>query len=241
MELLQDPQVKGKDTCMNNNEYCSVLNKAKTSPVHTRAPLGGKRSVNLLDTVPEERIRAHCASIDRALATQGDNQSTEKTVCLFGAAPAALIYVIHRIAGKKETRDLHIKVHDMPLERVLAVWEATEVLGIRPAQPHIEGHVIGYISHYAITPEQMWVVAVASLHRRQSSKIFRTLIHQVAWNLVHQRYSEDGAQALQDKAREWPDLHFTIDKKVTELKEKKAIHDAHTLEYDQATLSPTDE
>ncbi|KAK1074976.1 hypothetical protein LTR12_006305 [Friedmanniomyces endolithicus] len=195
----------------------------------------------LLDTVPEERIRAHSASIDRALAAQGDNQSTERTVCVFGAAPAALIYVIHRIAGKKETRDLHIKVHDMPLERVLAVWEATEVLDVRPAQPHIEGHVIGYISHHAVTPEQMWVVAVASLQRRQSSKIFRTLIHQVAWNLVHQRYSEDGAQALQDKAKEWPDLHFTIDKKVLELKEKKAVHDARTLDHKPATPSPTDE
>jgi len=212
----------------------------------------------LLDAVPEERIRAHSASINRALAPRDDDPSTEKTICLFGAAPAALIYVIHRIAGKKETRDLHIKVHDMQLERVLAVWEATEVLDVQPPQPHIEGHVIGYISHHAITPEQMWVVAVASLRRRQSSKIFRTLIHQVAWNLVHQRYSEDEAQAMQDKAKEWPDLHFTIDKKVVELREKKALHDARyeyssiacgsqadkmysTLGHEPATPSPGDE
>ncbi|KAK0296944.1 hypothetical protein LTR54_004762 [Friedmanniomyces endolithicus] len=173
----------------------------------------------LLDAVPEERIRAHSASINRALAPRDDDPSTEKTICLFGAAPAALIYVIHRIAGKKETRDLHIK----------------------PPQPHIEGHVIGYISHHAITPEQMWVVAVASLRRRQSSKIFRTLIHQVAWNLVHQRYSEDEAKAMQDKAKEWPDLNFTIDKKVVELREKKALHDARTLGHEPATPSPGDE
>ncbi|KAK0255421.1 hypothetical protein LTR35_018303, partial [Friedmanniomyces endolithicus] len=71
----------------------------------------------------------------------------------------------------------------MPLERVLAVWEATEVLDIRPPQPHIEGHVIGHTNHHTFKSEQMWVVAVASLHRRQTSKIFCTLIHQVAWNL----------------------------------------------------------
>ncbi|TKA82540.1 hypothetical protein B0A55_02278 [Friedmanniomyces simplex] len=174
----------------------------------------------LLDSLPEDRIRTHSASIDRALAAQVNYSAAEKTVHLSGAAPAALKYVIHRIAGKKETQSLHIKVHDMPLDRAVAVFEATEVLGIRP--------------------EEMWVVTIASLHRRQTSKIFRTLVHQVAWNLVHQRYSEDEAQALQDRAKEWPDLHFTVDKKVTELKGKKPVHDTRTPVYLE-TPSPTDE
>ncbi|KAK0302182.1 hypothetical protein LTR01_008916 [Friedmanniomyces endolithicus] len=104
----------------------------------------------------------------------------------------------------------------MALGRVFAVWEATEVLDIRPPQPHIEGHVISHTSHHTVTPEQMWVVAVASLHRRQTSKIFRTLIHQVAWNLVRHRYSEAGAEPLQDKAKEWPDLQFTIEEKLNQ-------------------------
>jgi len=31
---------------------------------------------------------------------------------------------------------------------------------------------------------------------------------------------------LQDKAKEWPDLQFTIEKKLKELQEKKIIQDA---------------
>lgn len=184
------------------------------------------RPDELLDTIPEPRIRAHSASIDRALAAQRISNATDKTVCLSGAAPAALSYVIHRIAGKKKGRELHIKVHDMSLQRAVAVFEATDVLDVRPAQPHIEGNIIGYISHYVVTPDEMMAVARASVHRRDTSRIFGTLIQQVAWNLVHGRYTEDQATALQNQALEWTDFHHTIDNRMRELQAKRETHDA---------------
>ncbi|KAK5675259.1 hypothetical protein LTS10_012020 [Elasticomyces elasticus] len=214
-----------------------VLNRRTESVPHVkiylRAP--GKPD-QLLDTVPAARIREHSATIDGALAAAGENVELTKTVYLSGASSGALEFVIHRIAGRQEGQHLHIKVHDMPLAKAVAVFEAVEVLKVRPAQTHIEGHVVGYISHDKVTPDEMMAVARASFPYRDTSKIFNTLVQQIAWSLVHHKYDEVEANFLHNRSREWSEFCLTVTNRMKELKAKKDQHDARSPDHDPTPI-----
>ncbi|KAK3070505.1 hypothetical protein LTR53_010352 [Teratosphaeriaceae sp. CCFEE 6253] len=178
----------------------------------------------LLNTIEEQRIRAHSKTVRDALETISSD-STAKKVVLYGASPAALRFILQRIKGQAPLGQLHIKVHDMPLARAVAVYMAIEVLQVEPTQPHIEGHVLGYISHNNVTPDELMAVGIASYRRQSTSKMYRTLIQQVAWGLVHARYTEQEAGALQVKARQWVEFHDELHAKVMELQSRRRAFD----------------
>ncbi|KAK5714311.1 hypothetical protein LTR17_017242 [Elasticomyces elasticus] len=199
-----------------------VLNRRTETAPHVKIILRAPNKPDrVLDTVPEARIREHSATIDRTLAAAGDNAEQTKTVYLTGGAPAALEYVIHRIAGRQESRHLHIKVHDLTLVRAVAVFEAVEVLKVRPAQTHVEGHVVGYISHDKVTPDEMMAVARASYPYRNAIKIYNTLVQQVAWGLVHGKYDEVEANFLHNRSREFSEFCRAVTDRMWELKAKR--------------------
>ncbi|KAK4896476.1 hypothetical protein LTR27_005692 [Elasticomyces elasticus] len=214
-----------------------VLNRRTETVPHVKIILRApSKPDQLIDTVSEARIREHSATIDGALAAAGDGAELTKTVYLSGGAPAALDFVIHRIAGKQEGRNLHIKVHDMPLVRAAAVFEAVEVLKVRPAQSHIEGHVVGYISHDKVTPDEMMAVTRASYPYRNTIKIFNTLVQQVAWGLVHGKYDEVEANFLHNRSREFSEFCRAVTNRMWELKAKKNEHDARSPDHDPTPI-----
>ncbi|KAK4543865.1 hypothetical protein LTR36_004898 [Oleoguttula mirabilis] len=177
-----------------------------------------------LGFIDEQRIRAHSATIDNALGPP--NGSLQQTVTLTGAAPGALKYIFERIRKNKPNFALHIKVHDQGFLKAVAIYEAAELLQLQPAQQHIEGHIIGYISHAVVTPAELVATHRCFEARQATSKTWRVLVHQVAWNILHGKYAEQAAIDLKLAASQYPALVAAIDSRIyNDLLEKKAQHD----------------
>lgn len=171
-----------------------------------------------LAVLEEKRIRTHSQTIDRILSSNNNTspRPQKQTVILEGAAPAALTYLLDRIRTNKESPNLHIKVHDLSLPKAVAIWEAAELLDLQPPQPHIQGHVIGYIAHAVLTPTEMGVLHRCFYPRREACKVWRVMVHQVAWCIVNGAYEEAEAVELKVAAMEWPELVEAVDGKIHE-------------------------
>ncbi|EMC90872.1 hypothetical protein BAUCODRAFT_571457 [Baudoinia panamericana UAMH 10762] len=176
----------------------------------------------LLEIVDEDRIRAHSVTISDALG-QRDPTKLVKQVTLTGSAAAALKFVLIRVKNKKNKMGLHMKVHDLPLVRVVAIYQAVELLRIRPVQPHIEGHITGHVSHNLVTPEEMIAVHRVFESRRETSKVWRTMVHQLGWYIANDRVSDEDRDALEKAAQALPSLHGEILSKGKELLEKRTV------------------
>ncbi|KAI7157992.1 hypothetical protein KC349_g5159 [Hortaea werneckii] len=163
----------------------------------------------------QNRVRANSGTLDRLL---GSLPVSEKhTVTLQGAAPAAFTYLFDRIRTKPKSQNLHIKVHDQPLAKAVAIYEAAEVLDIKPPQPHIAGFVVGYLSHNKITPNDMLVVHRGFYDRRETYKAWRVMVHQIAWYMATSKYTPDEAIELEKAAKQYPELVGAVDQKIDEL------------------------
>ncbi|KAI6844139.1 hypothetical protein KC340_g2356 [Hortaea werneckii] len=168
-----------------------------------------------LTTMDQNRVRANSGTLDRLL---GSLPASEKhTVTLQGAAPAALTYLFDRIRTKPKSKELHIKVHDQPFAKAVAIYEAAEVLDIRPPQPHIAGFVVGYLSHNKLTPDDMLVVHKCFYDRRETYNAWRVMVHQVAWCISTSKYTAEEALELKGAAMQYPELVDAVDQKVDEL------------------------
>ncbi|KAI7479410.1 hypothetical protein KC357_g4190 [Hortaea werneckii] len=168
-----------------------------------------------LATMDQKRVRTNSGTLDRLLGSLPD--SSKHTVTLQGAAPAALTYLLDRIRTKPKSQELHIKVHDQPFAKVVAIYEATEVLDIKPQQPHIAGFIVGHLSHNKLTPDDMLVVHKCFYDRRGTCKVWRVMVHQVAWYLATSKYTVDEATELNTAAMQCPELVDAVDRKVDEL------------------------
>ncbi|GAB1739796.1 hypothetical protein NU219Hw_g4732t1 [Hortaea werneckii] len=168
-----------------------------------------------LTTLDQKRVRTNSGTLDRLLGSLPESQ--KQTVTLQGAAPAALTFLLDRIRTKPKSQDLHIKVHDQPFPKAVAIYEAAEVLDIKPSQPHIAGFIVGYLSHNKIAPADMLVVHKCFYDRRGTCKAWRVMVHQVAWYLSTSKYTAEEAVELKRAAMQYPELVDAVDRQVDEL------------------------
>ncbi|KAI7232816.1 hypothetical protein KC330_g5722 [Hortaea werneckii] len=166
-----------------------------------------------LATMDQNRVRTNSGTLDRLLGSL----PASETVTLQGAAPAALTYLLDRIRTTPKSQELHIKVHDQPFPKAVAIYEAAEVLDIKPPQPHIAGFVVGYLSHNKITPADMLVVHKCFYDRRETYKAWRVMVHQVAWYMATSKDTPDEAFELESAAKQYPELVDAVDQKIDEL------------------------
>ncbi|KAF2764568.1 hypothetical protein EJ03DRAFT_355636 [Teratosphaeria nubilosa] len=183
----------------------------------------------LLYTMNEEKIRAASSTIDNASTRQP--YAPVKSVEISGAAPAAFRFVLtcideHEKSKRRPGDELRIKAHEEPLAGTTAIYEAIEVLGIKPPQPHIENHIIGHIAHNTLRPNELVTPHKTFVGRRETSKAWRTLVHQTAYYVVYQEYTPEEADALQRAVAPYPELRSAIETKiVNELLPRKAFED----------------
>ncbi|KAI6847999.1 hypothetical protein KC327_g2040 [Hortaea werneckii] len=147
-----------------------------------------------LMTLDQKRVRTNSGTLDRLLGSLPDSP--------------------------KHTT-LHIKVHDQPFAKVVAIHEAADVLDIKPRQPHIAGFIVGYLSHNKVTPDDMLVVHKCFYDRRGTCKAWRVMVHQVAWWLATSKYTADEAIELKTAATPYPELVDAVDRQIDELFPKK--------------------
>lgn len=118
------------------------------SVVHLYAE-GADGASSLVDVLDERIIVAHSKTIRNAVAAMPP--AVTKDITITGAAPAALRFVTSYIKTLKRKEALHLQVRPLPLIKAIAIYQAVEALQVEPAQPHVEGHIIGYTSHMPIT------------------------------------------------------------------------------------------
>ena len=171
--------------------------------------------------INEALIRTHSKRVRDVLNTNQLNALT-KEVTLAGAAPAAFDFVIGKIKGVKPPQQLYIKVHDLPLVRAIAVYEATEAMIIEPVQSHIENHIIGWVTHNIVSPDEMVALHKVFYGRRDSSKVWDRLVHHIAWNIVEGKIVNPLGAELEVAARPYPELFEAVNEQKSVLEERKA-------------------
>lgn len=145
--------------------------------------------LGLLTTIEEGQVRRHSVTVDSVLTNEGPGGASPlvRKITLQGAAPAALKHVMNQIRTHNNQYPVYIKVHDIPFVKALVIFEAVQLLQVTDPQPHIEGHIVGYISHNKLSVEEILAAAKIGYARRdeqtelEKSKILTVLIHQTAW------------------------------------------------------------
>ena len=122
---------------------------------------------------------------------------------------------------------VRILVHDGTIPRAVMILQAINALELEPVQPHVENHIVGHVSHEKLKPEEMVAIHTAFGHLGEASRIWRVMIHQIAWDSVHEKYTEEEKQKLVDKTLKLPDLDKALLKKAEYLAQKKASAEAN--------------
>ena len=165
----------------------------------------------------EALITKHSKTVRDALQTVNANQPV-KDVYLEGASAGPLKYVLTEI--KNRGSDIYLNMTGNPLDRCVAIYQAIEVLQVEPDQlQRTHGHIVQHIAHNPLTPADVkatWTV----FESRTNSKVYRTLIHHLAFDFVGGRYSTKEATALQNAAS--PALSTAVDARMEELEESRA-------------------
>ena len=179
----------------------------------------------LVITLAESKIRAHSAAIAHLLDVKSHPNPAIKQVFFDRLASlGAMDFLLARIKSHDRTV-LHIKVHDLPLQRVVAIWEASVLLQLQPEQPQIERGLIGEISHRQLTPDEMVTVARVAFQNQHSSRMWDVLVQQLSWDIVHDRYDDKQRKELFAAAAPYQALVEAVTAKKDFLQQKKDERD----------------
>jgi len=148
----------------------------------------------------EALLRRHSLTIDNMMRPS-TNKPVPNTIVLTGLAPGPFRVVLWAIKQDKGDA-LKIIVHDLPLLKVVLVSNAVEYLQIAPAQAQIDGHICWYIANHPLTVDEVIAVHQEFEARQATSKVWRVLVHQVAWDICHMKYSEADKDTLDRVTRQ---------------------------------------
>jgi len=170
----------------------------------------------LVRTLPESLLSKCSRTIRNLLENQ---HGLEKEVHFTGISPAPLDFVLTEIL--KNGTKTYIRVHKEPLERAVAIFQAIEALAVEPPQPQVDGFIVQHIAHNQITPQGMVAVHLAYESRKETSKAWPTMVHQMSWDFTNGHYEADDAAALQNAADPYPTLLAAVDAKIKYLEQRR--------------------
>ena len=185
-----------------------------------------------LRNVDQTIIKKHSATIRDALQAVDPNAQS-KRVKLVNVSPGPLNWVLDRIISHRER--LHIKVGDRQLHLVVALYETVEALRLEPAQPQIDGHIVGYLAHEKISPAGMKAVNAVFEGRQQTSKFWGVMVHQIARDIqLCTKYTAKEFNELEEEAKKHPSLFAAVNNKVQELQSRQARYEAAIVKKQEA-------
>jgi len=173
----------------------------------------GKHSfiIALSETVAENHL--HRVRDQLLTMTSGVNS---KKVYLSGAPFAALKFVVD--LGIKDGPKTYIRVRDRPLKMAIALFQASQVLGLEPAQPHIENHIVGHVSHEKLDAEEIAAMDLAFGAEGLENRCWRTMVDHLGWLFVKERWTEAELEGVMPAIRALPALDRAVDEKVKALR-----------------------
>ncbi|OQN96679.1 hypothetical protein B0A48_17319 [Cryoendolithus antarcticus] len=170
----------------------------------------------LVDTIDGDLVKRHSDLIGDLVDKQP--KSVKYQIILTGVAPAAIKHTLRHIAAVPKTGKLYLNIHHMPIIQAIAIHEAAMLLRLQPEQPQLEGHIIGYASHNVPSPTTM--LAIHTVYKTASSRIWKTMIHNMCYNFVGEKIPDAQNDDLQIAAMQYPDLMQAVDAKIEELGSK---------------------
>ncbi|KAK4553342.1 hypothetical protein LTR86_009642 [Recurvomyces mirabilis] len=211
--------------------------------------------------VYEDELRAHSNLISRRLDEdiaagfiKADDKN--KDVFLKGIAhgPAAMICeeidILYRRKKHDKNGDFELKInaHQLPLTHGVALWTAVLAMEIYdpPQHDHMERQLCWNIGHSKISPSDMLVIARGAYQYREIYKVWGVLVHQVAYDVLYDKYTIQEGNALRAAAtgaRDMPELlddmsaRYVHLRDVKEHREQKAARKAaRNQRYDYPNL-----
>ncbi|KAK3723987.1 hypothetical protein LTR37_001471 [Vermiconidia calcicola] len=175
-----------------------------------------------LINIDETIISKHSSTVREALKDCDPKQDPKK-IYLFGVAFTPLRYVLHEIVRK--TPNVHFKVAGDTLFRAVVLLQVVNALGVEPKQNHIEGYVTHYIANNKLLPKDIGIIEKAFGPQEIASKPWRVMIHQLAYDVVHQNYTNGEREELaRETDKHYPNLrlHLNMKKKIEAIEEAKA-------------------
>ena len=147
-----------------------------------------------------------------------------KRVDISDVSPGPLKFVIEKAV--KHGNNVRIIVHDGSIPRAVMILQAINALDMEPAQPHVEQHIVGHISHERIKPDEMVAIHTAFGHEGVNNRIWRVMLHQIAWDSIHEKFTVDQKAALVEATKKLPDLDAALLQRAQYLARKKGNHEA---------------
>jgi hypothetical protein len=174
----------------------------------------------LVGVVDGDLIKKHSAEVRNLIATR-PHQIVHK-VTLRGPSVEGLRYVLNEIQTLEPGKALEITTKTRNIEQAIDLHRAIHCMKIEPTQTRVEGHLNGFLSHQLATPDEM--VAIHNAYGSPNSrynKIWRTMIHTIAYKWVGGGMNKAQSDQLKAAARDHSDLNAAISKRVGELEKIK--------------------
>lgn len=191
----------------------------------------------LLTTLSREKLERHSAEFASFLSSWPVDDETQRHIVLPEGSPSALQHVLGIIKHHNDRQQLYIKLNDLNIPQKLAVWNACQMLDIRPRRAlEAAGNHLGWtISHAKMTPEIMKATYDCTImfkddEDRQRTKIWHSMIHQYVWDLIHGNINEQEEEALIDTYTPLPALAAAIDDKFLNLKAKNEMYQGNRID-----------
>lgn len=176
-----------------------------------------------LMTVDEAIVVNHLEKIRDVVVTMNPRLDTKRVYVTHGAS-GPLKFVLERVVAQRD--QLYIKIGDRQLKIVIAMYEAMQVLGVKPVQTHFEGHIVGHITHNKLTPEDIEATQKMFGHLRNSSRCWTSLIYQLGWYFAGNLYTDDEASTIARTLEGYPALYTAVQTKQDELVAKQQANEA---------------
>jgi hypothetical protein len=174
----------------------------------------------LVGVVDGDLIKKHSAEVRNLLATRPPQLVTKVT--LHGPSVYGLSEVLKEIKTLEKGRTLEITTKTRDIDEAIDIHRAIHCMKIEPTQTKVEGHLKGYLSHQIVTPAEM--VAVHKAYGNPNgpyNKIWKTMIHTIAYKWVGSDMNKTQSDRLKAVAREIPDLNAAIANRVAALEKIK--------------------
>ncbi|KAK4500678.1 hypothetical protein PRZ48_008867 [Zasmidium cellare] len=204
--------------------------------VHIQRP-GQDEHKRLSCIVPREKLVQHSAEFAAFLPSWPVADESRRSVILPQGSPSALQHVLRIIRDHSNRQQLYISLKDLSIPQKLAVWNACQILDLRPkrALEAVDKHLGWVISHAKTTPEIMRATYDCAVMFRDSDdyeqrKIWNSMIHQYVWDLIHGKFSKEEQEALVKTYTPLPELFDAIEAKYEELKGKNVVFEQNRSE-----------
>lgn len=168
-------------------EHTLVLRKTITAPKVELCHTDNEGKHSFIIAVSETVVGNHLHQVRDKLLTL-TSAANPKKVHLSGAPLAALRFVVELVI--KDGSKAYIRVRDRPLKMAIALFQAVQVLGLDPAQPHIGNHIVGHVSHEKLDSEEIIAMDLAFGVEGLGNRCWRTMVDHLGWLIVKHKWSE---------------------------------------------------